>query len=129
MKRYVVGIIAAAVLVSMPRMAGAGQDRQGGDANGDGHRRDRSQQPHDHAQETDGTYVTTVAGPEVKRFAEIKIGDKVTARYYETLVIMMKPNSEGASTPRSRHDSSGRPYRAAPPRRSTRSRPSSRPST
>ncbi len=42
----------------------------------------------------DGTFVTTVAGPEITRFSEIKIGDKVTARYYETIVIMMKPNSQ-----------------------------------
>ena len=30
---------------------------------------------------TDGTVVTTVAGPDIKRFAELKVGDKVTARY------------------------------------------------
>jgi hypothetical protein len=34
----------------------------------------------------DGTYVTIVAGPEVKRFAELKVGDKVTAQYYENVV-------------------------------------------
>jgi hypothetical protein len=27
----------------------------------------------------DGTFVGTVAGPEVKRFSEIKVGDKVSA--------------------------------------------------
>jgi len=42
----------------------------------------------------DGTFVTTIAGPDVQRFSEIKIGDKVTARYYETIVLRMKPNSE-----------------------------------
>jgi len=42
----------------------------------------------------DGTYVTTVAGPDVKRFAEIKIGDKVSARYYENLVIRLKRPGE-----------------------------------
>jgi Cu/Ag efflux protein CusF len=50
----------------------------------------------------DGTYVTTVAGPEVKRFAEIKIGDKVTARYYENIVIRVLPAgaAEGISARR-----------------------------
>jgi hypothetical protein len=35
----------------------------------------------------DGTMVNTVAGPEVKRFDEIKVGDKVTARYHENVVL------------------------------------------
>ena len=38
----------------------------------------------------DGTYVTIVAGPEVKRFAELKVGDKVNARYYENIVMRLK---------------------------------------
>jgi hypothetical protein len=42
----------------------------------------------------DGTYVTTVAGPEVKRFDELKVGDKITARYYESLVIRVKRPGE-----------------------------------
>ena len=42
----------------------------------------------------DGTYVTTVAGPDVKRFDEIKIGDKVTAKYYDTLVLRLKRPGE-----------------------------------
>ena len=42
----------------------------------------------------DGTYVTTVAGPDVKRFAEIKKGDKVTARYYENVVVRVKQPGE-----------------------------------
>jgi hypothetical protein len=43
---------------------------------------------------TDGTYVTTVAGPDVKRFDEIKVGDKVTARYYDNLVLRLKAPGE-----------------------------------
>ena len=43
---------------------------------------------------TDGTYLQTVAGPDVARFDEIKIGDKVTAKYYENLVIRMKAPGE-----------------------------------
>jgi hypothetical protein len=37
----------------------------------------------------DGTFVGTVAGPEVKRFAEIKVGDKVSAKYYENIVLRL----------------------------------------
>ena len=54
----------------------------------------------------DGTFVTTVAGSDVKRFNEIKVGDKVTAHYYENLVLRLKrpgePDSDstaGATTP------------------------------
>src|SRR4029078_13478 len=35
----------------------------------------------------DGTYVRTVAGSDIQRFAELKIGDKVNAKYYENMVI------------------------------------------
>ena len=42
----------------------------------------------------DGTYVTTMAGPEIKRFAEVKVGDTVTAKYYDTLVIRVKQPGE-----------------------------------
>jgi hypothetical protein len=42
----------------------------------------------------DGTFVTTVAGPGMKRFDELKVGDKVTARYYENLVIRLKRPGE-----------------------------------
>jgi Cu/Ag efflux protein CusF len=42
----------------------------------------------------DGTVVTTVAGPDVKRFAELKVGDKVTARFYDNVVIRVKQPGE-----------------------------------
>jgi hypothetical protein len=42
----------------------------------------------------DGTFVSVVAGPEVKRFAEIKVGDTVNARYYENVVIRVKQPGE-----------------------------------
>ena len=42
----------------------------------------------------DGTYVETYAGPDVKRFAEIKVGDKVTARFYESVVLRLKRPGE-----------------------------------
>jgi Cu/Ag efflux protein CusF len=43
---------------------------------------------------TDGTFVQTVAGQDVARFSEIKIGDKVTARYYDNVVIRVKRPGE-----------------------------------
>lgn len=42
----------------------------------------------------DGTYVTSVAPAGMARFDEIKIGDKITARYYENLVIRLKRPGE-----------------------------------
>jgi hypothetical protein len=51
----------------------------------------------------DGTYVTTVAGPDIKRFGELKVGDKVTARFYENVVVRLKRpgESEGSSAAKS----------------------------
>ena len=96
MKRYVAGIIAAALLASTARTAPAQTRTVKAETRVEtavveaieaGSRTITLKKP-------DGTFVTTVAGPEVKRFAEIKIGDKVTARYYENIVLRMKPNSE-----------------------------------
>jgi hypothetical protein len=42
----------------------------------------------------DGTFVSTVAGPDIKRFAEVKVGDKVTARYYDNVVVRLKRPGE-----------------------------------
>ena len=42
----------------------------------------------------DGTFVTSVAPKTMTRFNDIKIGDKVTARYYENLVIRVKRPGE-----------------------------------
>jgi Cu/Ag efflux protein CusF len=42
----------------------------------------------------DGTFVTIVAGPDIARFAEVKVGDKVTARYYENVVVRLKKPGE-----------------------------------
>jgi Cu/Ag efflux protein CusF len=42
----------------------------------------------------DGTMVTTVAGPEIKRFDEVKVGDKITARYYDNVVLRVKRPGE-----------------------------------
>jgi hypothetical protein len=42
----------------------------------------------------DGTFVTTVAGPDITRFAELKLGDAVNVRYYENVVIRVKRPGE-----------------------------------
>jgi hypothetical protein len=42
----------------------------------------------------DGSYLTTVAGPDIKRFAEVKVGDTVNVRYYENLVVRVKQPGE-----------------------------------
>ena len=41
---------------------------------------------------------TVYAGPEVKRFAELKVGDKVKIRYYESLVLQVRKPGESATT-------------------------------
>jgi hypothetical protein len=43
-----------------------------------------------------GIHETIVAPPEMLRFSELKVGDKVTARYYENVVIRMKKPDEPA---------------------------------
>ena len=86
MKRFVVGVIAAAALVSTARTATAQAKTV------------RSEMRTETAiveaieastrtltlKKPDGTFVTIVAGPDIKRFAELKVGDKVNARYDET---------------------------------------------
>ena len=45
----------------------------------------------------DGTSETVYAGPEVKRFSELKVGDKVTFKYYESIVYAIQ--QPGAKPP------------------------------
>ncbi len=42
----------------------------------------------------DGTYAVVTAPPEMKRFNELKVGDTITARYYENIVIRLKAPGE-----------------------------------
>jgi len=44
----------------------------------------------------DGKYETFRVSPEIKRFDTLKIGDKVSARYYETLVLQLKAPGDKA---------------------------------
>ena len=96
MRRFVIGIVAAAVLVPMGRMVVA----QSKTVKAEMRVETATVEAIEASSRTitlkkpDGTFVTTVAGPEVKRFAEIKIGDKVNARYYENVVVRMKRPGE-----------------------------------
>ena len=44
----------------------------------------------------DGIYETIVAPPEMKRFSELKVGDKITVRYYDNVVVRVKKPGEAA---------------------------------
>ena len=97
MKRFVLGIMAAAALVSMALPALA----QTKTINSEMREATATVEAIEASSRTitlkkpDGTYVMTVAGPEVKRFSEIKLGQTVNARYYENVVIRMKRPGEG----------------------------------
>ena len=96
MKRYVVGIIAAAVLLAIARTATAQVKTIRSEM--------RTETATVEAIEADsrtitlkrpdGTFVTVVAGPDIKRFSEVKVGDKVNARYYENVVVRLKKPGE-----------------------------------
>lgn len=96
MKRLVAGIIAAAVLLSMPRTTTAQTKTFTSEMKVESGTVEaiEAQSRTVTLKKPDGTFVTVVAGPEVKRFAELKVGDKVTARFYENLVLRMKQPGE-----------------------------------
>jgi Cu/Ag efflux protein CusF len=96
MKRSVVGSIAAAVLLSTASMALA----QARTISAEMRTETGIVEAIDAATRTvtlkkpDGTVVTTVAGPDIKRFAELKVGDKVNVRFYENVVVRLKRPGE-----------------------------------
>jgi hypothetical protein len=96
MKPFVAGTIAVLVLVAMPRMTMA----QSKTVSSEVRTETGTVEAIDAAtravtiKKADGTFVTTVAGPDIKRFAEVKVGDKITARYYETIVVRVKRPGE-----------------------------------
>ena len=49
--------------------------------------------------EKSGTTETLYAGPEVKRFDELKVGDTVTFRYYESIVYQIHKPGQTAPAP------------------------------
>jgi hypothetical protein len=96
MKRTVVGIVAGAVVASMAHAAIAQTKTVNSEMRTEtatveaieaGSRTVTLKKP-------DGTFVSVVAGPDIKRFAEIKVGDKVSARFYENVVVRMKRPGE-----------------------------------
>jgi hypothetical protein len=96
MKRFVVGMIATVVVVSMARTAMA----QAKTISSEMRTETATVEAIEASTRTltlkkpDGTFVQTVAGPDVKRFAEVKVGDKVNARYYENVVVRLKRPGE-----------------------------------
>jgi Cu/Ag efflux protein CusF len=98
MKRIVTGVIAAAALLSAPRLAVAQSKEVTSEMRTETGVVEaiEAQSRSVTIRKADGTVVTTVAGPDVKRFNEVKVGDKVKARYYENLVIRVKAPGEPA---------------------------------
>ena len=98
MKRMVAGILAAAALVWTPRLAVAQSKEVTSEIKTETGVVEaiEAQSRSLTLRKADGTVVTTTAGPDVKRFDEIKVGDKVKARYYENLVIRVKAPGEKA---------------------------------
>jgi Cu/Ag efflux protein CusF len=47
-------------------------------------------------EDEDGEIEEVVCGPEVKRFDELKVGDKVTFRYYESIVSQIRKPGDAA---------------------------------
>ena len=96
MKRFVVGLVAAAGMVSMSHAVMAQSKTVRSEV--------RTETGVVEAIEAssrmltlkkpDGTFVTTVAGPDITRFAELKIGDTINVRYYENVVIRVKRPGE-----------------------------------
>lgn len=96
MKRLIVGTLSVAVLIAIPRITTAQTKTISSEMRVEtgvveaieaSSRKVTLRKP-------DGTMVTTVAGPEIKRFNEVKVGDKITARYYETIVVRLKAPGE-----------------------------------
>ncbi len=96
MKRLVVGIITAVVLVSMARTVMA----QAKTISSEMRTETAIVESIDAStrvvtlRKPDATFVAVTAGPEITRFAEIKVGDKVNARYYENVIIRLKRPGE-----------------------------------
>ena len=99
MKRFVVPIMAAAVLVTLPLTAMA----QSKVVRSEMRTETATVESIESASRTltlkkpDGTFVTIVAGPDITRFAEVKVGDKVNARFYENVVVLLKRPGEADS--------------------------------
>ena len=98
MKRMAAGVIVAAAVVAAPHMAVAQSKEVTSEIKVETGVVEaiEAQSRSVTIRKPDGTVVTTVAGPNVKGFDELKIGDKVKARYYENLVVRVKAPGEPA---------------------------------
>ena len=96
MKKSIVGLLAAAGLVSMAHTVMA----QSKTVSSEMRTETGTIEAIDASSRTltlkkpDGTFVTTVAGPDIKRLEELKLGDTINVRYYENLVIRVKRPGE-----------------------------------
>ncbi len=96
MKRFVVGLVTAAGLVAMAHTAMA----QSKTVRSEMRTETGTIEAIEASSRTltlkkaDGTVVTTVAGPDIKRFAELKLGDTVNVRYYENVIVRVKRPGE-----------------------------------
>ena len=94
MKRLVVGILAAAGLVAMAHPAVA----QSKTVRSEMRTEVGTVETIDATtrvvtlKKADGTFVSVVAGPDIARFAELKVGDN--ARYYENVILRLKRPGE-----------------------------------
>jgi hypothetical protein len=92
MKRLVVGIIAAAFLVSMAHTAMA----QTKTVSSEMRTETAIVEAIDPSTRTvtlekpDGTFVAVVAGPDIQRFAEVKVGDKVEIVWTEAVLVSLE---------------------------------------
>ena len=96
MKRFVVGLVAAAAVVSMagPAMAQSKTVRSEMRTETGTIEAIEAATRTVTLKKADGTFVTTVAGPDIARFAELKLGDTVNVRYYENVVVRVKQPGE-----------------------------------
>ena len=96
MKRFVVGLVAAAAVVSMagPAMAQSKTVKSEMRTETGTIEAIEASTRTVTLKKADGTFVTTVAGPDIARFAELKLGDTVNVRYYENVVVRVKQPGE-----------------------------------
>jgi hypothetical protein len=96
MKRLVVGILATAALLSIARTAMAQAKTVSSEMRVETAIVEAIE-PSTRTftlKKADGNFVTIAAGPDITRFSEVKVGDKVTARYYENVIVRLKRPGE-----------------------------------
>ncbi len=96
MKKLVLGLIATAVLVPMARTAMAQSKTVSSEIKTETGTIEavEAQTRTVTIKKSDGTYATIVAGPDISRFAEVKVGQKVNVRYYENVIVRVKRPGE-----------------------------------